>query len=181
MVASGMDNFRLLSKHFPQLACYCEGIQGVQKLTLHPPTETFPTIDAAIARLPDLLFNTLKLSQHPQVLKALPADALKFKMFLTWDIIGGKYKPLTAERIKKEFKKHPSVAITGFLYFFEDKEPTETVTTMLQGAKEIEKYLASPPAQELSQCLADIGALSSNVGGIVVKPAKKKSKKSQKP
>lgn len=85
-----------------------------------------------------------------------------------WKVLAGKRnpKPVTKKRIIKEFKQHPSVPIVGIVKFWESD--WAQITCLLQGQQEIQAWLQSPEAQELSGIVKSIGAEAITVSGIHV-------------
>lgn len=130
-----------------------------------PPPEAYDTLDQAIERIPVLFNEIAKQTFHPRM--PIPPGSVSVVVTLLDDVLAGKVKPATKARIKREFKKHPSVPIVGQVQFWESE--WAQITCLLQGVKEIEQYLQGPEAQELRQVVQSIGATAITVSGIEVK------------
>ena len=150
-------NYCIVARGFPW-ACRCDDMEGPPM-----PAESYPTIEEAIARLPVLFYEVAKRCfDFPT-----PPGSVSVKLVLFDDVFAGKANPLAASktRIIREFKKHPSVPLLGLIKFWE--HPKSQIFCMLQGQKEIQAWLQTPKAQELSQTVRALNA-TAECGGIVV-------------
>jgi len=148
-------------------ACRCDELT-IENSGSEPPPESYPTIDEAIDRLQVLFEEVAKKTFHPRLLAQLPPEAITVKVVLFDSILAGVQnpKPVTKKRIIKEFKQHPSVPIVGIVKFWESDHAH--ISCLLQGQKEIQAWLQSPEAQEISGVVKSIGAEAITVSGIHV-------------
>lgn len=168
-------NYTVFNSNWRDRSCYSENIHDYCNFDWRQyPAEQFETLDEAIIRVYQLMDEIGKKCFHPKMLAHMPPEAVTIKTKLTWDCVSTKNKNriATPELIKKEFKKHPSINITGEVFLWNDHHAF--VSTCIQGEKEIVKYLKTPAMKQLQGIVNSLGA-TANAGGIILKG--KKSKK----
>ncbi len=122
------------------------------------PPEMHETLDQAIDRIPGL-FEEVANHAFPWEMPLSPgAVTVKITLFNC-------VTEATKARIKREFKKHPSVPIVGHILFWNTH--WDTITCLIQGKKEIEQYLNSKEAKELSKIAKCLDAKIVSTGIVI--------------
>lgn len=158
-------NYCIIAPGLPW-ACRCDKMEG-QPL----PPESFPTIEETVDRLPKLFLEVANRCFPARM--PMPPGAIRIPIVTLDSVMAGDIdhddhtQPgLTRQEILDEFQKHPSVPLIGLIYFWESY--WDGVSCLIQGQQEIQQYLQTPDAQELSHVAQSLGATIQTGTGIVI-------------
>ncbi len=163
-----MNNYRIVAPHgFPH-SCWCESSYLEQNDL--PPPESFPTLEAAIERIPKLFAEVAPLA-FPKGLQ-IPEGSVTVQTLFYYDMLDEEFTSADAGQITDRFRQHPSVDMAGLVRFWNTDHAV--IHCLLQGDAEIKAYLESPEGREAAELAESIGATAIKVGGIHVRPRKKR-------
>lgn len=164
-----MNNFWIVAPQNLPWACRSDRLSANMDLppNSEPPPESYATLEEAIDRLQGLFEEVARKTFDPELLEMLPPEAISVYIVLADSVLAGNYsKPTSKAKIIREFKKHPSVPIAGIVHFW--KTEWEIITCVIQGKKEIDVWLESPEAKEISGVVKSLNADAIVASGIYV-------------